>query len=92
MCKRVFKIKKLNNGNYYDRLTDRELEIEYLFNEVKKTSNNGMVDLNEIISFDNNSDLEALIEDFNVLRVANALESLCWLEERGFFKKYGWIN
>ena len=77
MCKRVFKIKKLKNGNYYDKLTDRELEIEYLFNEVKKTSNNGMVDLNEIISFDNNSDLEALIEDFNVLRVANALESLC---------------
>ena len=77
MCKRVFKIKKLNNGNYFDRLTNEELEIEYLFNEVKKTSNNGMVDLNEIISFDNNSDLEALIEDFNVLRVANALESLC---------------
>lgn len=77
MCKRVFKIKKLNNGNYIDRLTNEELEIEYLFNEVKKTSNNGMVDLNEIISFDNNSDLEALIEDFNVLRVANALESLC---------------
>ena len=77
MCKRVFKIKKLNNGNYVDKLTNEELEIEYLFNEVKKTSNNGMVDLNEIISFDNNSDLEALIEDFNVLRVANALESLC---------------
>ncbi len=77
MCRRVFKIKKLNNGNYVDKLTNEELEIEYLFNEVKKTSNNGMVDLNEIISFDNNSDLEALIEDFNVLRVANALESLC---------------
>ena len=31
-----FEISKLNNGNYFDSLTNKEIDIEFIYNKIKE--------------------------------------------------------
>ena len=71
-----FEISKLNNGNYFDSLTKKEIDIEFIYNKIKERYKNGVISLTDIIDFDTNDDLNNLIEDFDSLIVANELEKM----------------
>ena len=69
-----FEISKLNNGNYFDSLTKKEIDVEFIYNKIKERYKNGVISLTDIIDFNTNDDLNNLIEDFDSLIVANELE------------------
>ena len=71
-----FEISKLNNGNYFDSLTKKEIDIEFIYNKIKERYKNGVISLTDIIDFNTNDDLNNLIEDFDSLIVANELEKM----------------
>ena len=71
-----FEISKLNNGNYFDSLTNKEIDVEFIYNKIKEHYKNGVISLTDIIDFDTKDDLNNLIEDFDSLIVANELEKM----------------
>ena len=71
-----FEISKLNNGNYFDNLSNKEVDIEFIYNKIKNRYKNGVISLTDIIDFNTNDDLNNLIEDFEALIVANELEKM----------------
>ena len=71
-----FEISKLNNGNYFDNLTNKEIDVEFIYNKIKERYKNGVISLTDIIDFNTNDDLNNLIEDFDSLIVANELEKM----------------
>lgn len=71
-----FEISKLNNGNYFDSLTKKEIDVEFIYNKIKERYKNGVISLTDIIDFNTNDDLNNLIEDFDSLIVANELEKM----------------
>lgn len=71
-----FEISKLNNGNYFDSLTKKEIDVEFIYNKIKERYKNGIISLTDIIDFNTNDDLNNLIEDFDSLIVANELEKM----------------
>ena len=71
-----FEISKLNNGNYFDNLTNKEIDLEFIYNKIKERYKNGVISLTDIIDFNTNDDLNNLIEDFDSLIVANELEKM----------------
>ena len=71
-----FEISKLNNGNYFDSLTKKEIDVEFIYNKIKERYKNGVISLTDVIDFDTKDDLNNLIEDFDSLIVANELEKM----------------
>lgn len=74
--KREFEISKLNNGNYFDNLSNKEVDIEFIYNKIKNRYKNGLISLTDVIKFNTMDDLNNLIEDFEALIVANELEKM----------------
>ena len=71
-----FEISKLNNGNYFDNLSNKEIDIEFIYNKIKKRYKDGLISLTDMIKFNTTDDLNNLIEDFEALIVANELEKM----------------
>ena len=71
-----FEISKLNNGNYFDNLSNKEIDIEFIYNKIKKRYKDGLISLTDMIKFNTTDDLNNLIEDFDALIVANELEKM----------------
>lgn len=71
-----FEISKLNNGNYFDNLSNKEVDIEFIYNKIKKRYKDGLISLTDMIKFNTTDDLNNLIEDFEALIVANELEKM----------------
>ena len=62
--------------NYFDSLTKKEIDVEFIYNKIKERYKNGVISLTDIIDFNTNDDLNNLIEDFDSLIVANELEKM----------------